>query len=102
MIMEKWHPLHAAEYVWQKGHLANIFLTCLGDRTELAHSIEARTPFLDHHLTEYVNALPPSVKIRWDAERKQFTEKWILREASRPFITEELYKRKKHVSLSTL
>ncbi|KAF2650047.1 asparagine synthetase [Lophiostoma macrostomum CBS 122681] len=96
MITEKWHPLHAAEYVWQKGHLANIFLTCLGDRTELAHSIEARTPFLDHHLTEYVNGLPPSVKIRWDADKKQFIEKWILREASKPFITEELYQRKKH------
>lgn len=59
-ICESWHPLHSAEYVWSKGHLANIFLSCLGDRTEMAHSIEARTPFLDHHLTEYVNHLPPS------------------------------------------
>lgn len=97
-MMEKWHPLHTALYVWQKGHLSNIFLSCLGDRTEMAHSIEARTPFLDHHLTEYVNGLPPSVKIRWNAEEKRFVEKWILREASRPFITDELYKRKKHVS----
>ena len=64
----------------------------------MAHSIEARTPFLDHHLTEYVNGLPPSGKIRWDAEEERFVEKWILREASKPFITEELYKRKKHVS----
>lgn len=98
VMNEKWHPLHTALYVWQKGHLSNIFLSCLGDRTEMAHSIEARTPFLDHHLTEYVNALPPSVKIRWDVEEKRFVEKWILREASKPFITEELYKRKKHVS----
>lgn len=96
-IMSEWHPLHSALYVWQKGHLSNIFLSCLGDRTEMAHSIEARTPFLDHHLTEYLNGLPPSVKIRWDDKERRFTEKWILREASRPFITDELYKRKKHV-----
>jgi len=96
MVMDKWHPLHTAEYVWTKGHLANIFLTCLGDRTEMAHSIEARTPFLDHKLTEYVNNLPPSMKIHYDAKEDYFTEKYILREASRPFITDELYKRKKH------
>ncbi|KAL5409750.1 hypothetical protein PMIN04_010913 [Paraphaeosphaeria minitans] len=95
-IMSAWHPLHSALYVWQKSHLSNIFLSCLGDRTEMAHSIEARTPFLDHRLTAYVNGLPPSVKIRWDGEEQRFTEKWVLREASRPFITEELYKRKKH------
>jgi asparagine synthase (glutamine-hydrolysing) len=95
-INEKWHPLHSALYVWSKGNLPNIFLTCLGDRTEMAHSIEARTPFLDHELTEYVNSLPPSVKIRWAAEEKRFIEKWILREASKPFITKELYERKKH------
>lgn len=95
-IMTRWHPLHSAQYMWIKGHLANNFLSCLGDRTEMAHSLEARTPFLDHHLTEYVNRLPPSVKIRWRPKEKGFIEKWILREASKPFITEELYKRKKH------
>lgn len=96
LISDSWHPLHSAEYVWSKGHLANIFLTCLGDRTEMAHSIEARTPFLDHHLTDYVNSLPPSAKIRWMPKEKRFVEKWVLREAAKPFITKELYERKKH------
>jgi len=96
LIMQKWHPLHSAQYIWTKGHLANVFLACLGDRTEMAHSIEARTPFLDHHLTDYVNQLPPSVKIRYQPEEDRFIEKWILREASKPFITKELYERKKH------
>lgn len=98
-MMNKWHPLNSAMYVWSKGHLANSFLSCLGDRTEMAHSLEARTPFLDHHLTEYVNGLPPSVKIRWDEKDQRFVEKWILREASKPFITKELYERKKHREL---
>ncbi|OJD36739.1 asparagine synthase [Diplodia corticola] len=96
LIMDKWHPLHSAMYVWSKGHLANSFLSCLGDRTEMAHSVEARTPFLDHRLTEYVNGLPPSVKVRWDEKEQRLVEKWVLREASKPFITSELYERKKH------
>ncbi|OQO14973.1 hypothetical protein B0A48_00355 [Cryoendolithus antarcticus] len=95
-ILNSWHPLHSAMYIWSKGHLANIFLTCLGDRTEMAHSIEARTPLLDHKLTEYINGLPPSVKLRWMPEERRFSEKWILREAAQPFITRELYERKKH------
>ena len=97
-IQHQWHPVNSAMYVWSKGHLANIFLSCLGDRTEMAHSIEARTPFLDHVLTDYVYGLPPSLKIKYDANEKRFVEKWILREAAKPFITKELYERKKHVS----
>ncbi|KAI9692564.1 MAG: hypothetical protein M1822_006795 [Bathelium mastoideum] len=110
-IANKWHPLHSAQYTWIKGHLTNSFLSCLGDRTEMAHSIEARTPFLDHVFTAYVNGLPPSVKMRWVTEEEAqkdkagdmlagqkgaFVEKWILRKAVRPFITDELYKRRKH------
>ena len=97
-MQTSWHPLHSALYAWTKGHLTNNFLSCLGDRTEMAHSIEARTPFLDHHLTSYINSLPPSVKIRYKTRAEpgqEFTEKWILREAAKPFITRELYERKK-------
>lgn len=99
-VADKWHPLNTAMYVWQKGHLANLILSCLGDRGEMAHSIEARTPFLDHRFTEYCNSLPVSAKIRWQqdagASDGKFIEKWVLREAAKPFITKELYERKKH------
>ena len=96
LMANKWHPLHTAEYIWSKGFLANAILTALGDRAEMAHSLEARPPFLDHHLTEFVNNLPPSVKVRWDPIEGRFTEKWILREATKPFITEEILARRKH------
>ncbi|KAF9881754.1 hypothetical protein CkaCkLH20_00900 [Colletotrichum karsti] len=121
-MRDRWHPLHTAQYMWNKSSLANVLLSCLGDRTEMAHSVEARTPFLDHHLTEYVNALPPSVKLAYalpeetgagDGDGKDdvlwksagsalrsMTEKWILREAARPYITDELYLRKKHPFLA--
>ncbi|UKZ51040.1 hypothetical protein TrVGV298_004795 [Trichoderma virens] len=112
-MASSWHSLHGAEYVWTKSVLPNFILSTLGDRAEMAHSIEARTPFLDHHLVEYVNQLPPSLKYAYTPEtgdfgeqgpywadgtapQKLLTEKWILREAAKPFITEELYKRKKH------
>ncbi|KAL8708458.1 MAG: hypothetical protein Q9225_007596, partial [Loekoesia sp. 1 TL-2023] len=96
LMSTKWHPLHSAQYVWNKTALPNLLLTNLSDRTEMSHSIEGRVPFLDHHLMEYVNALPPSMKIRYDSDTDALTEKWVLRQASRPFITDELYTRKKH------
>ncbi|KAM3441685.1 hypothetical protein MY4824_001463 [Beauveria thailandica] len=114
-MRDRWHPAHTAMYMWNKSTLINVILSCLGDRTEMAHSIEARTPFLDHRLAEYVNSLPPSTKLNYmppsdaDGEDKvdnfwwksagkalrQISEKWILREAARPYITDELYHRRK-------
>jgi asparagine synthase (glutamine-hydrolysing) len=112
-MREKWHPANTAMYIGNKSSFPNVLLSCLGDRTEMAHSIEARTPFLDHHLTNYVNTLPPSTKLKftppnesnqqqgtnfWLESRsalQSFTDKWILREAVRPYITDELYNRRK-------
>jgi Asparagine synthase len=101
-INSKWHPLHTSQYIWTKSILPNLILTCMGDRMEMAHSIEGRPPFLDHVLTEYANRLPPSTKIRINPETGEVVEKWILREAGKPFITEEVYKRKKHVNPGNL
>ena len=46
-----------------------MLLTVLGDRAEMAHSIEGRLPFLDAPLVEYVNQLPTSVKIKGTREK---------------------------------
>lgn len=54
-----WHPLHVALLAEGKTTLANSLLNQLGDRNEMAHSIEGRLPFLDHKLAEYMNGLPP-------------------------------------------
>jgi asparagine synthase (glutamine-hydrolysing) len=96
LVANKWHPLHTSLYIWTKCALAKGLLTVLGDRCEMAHSVEGRQPFLDHRLTEYAMGLPPSMKIRWDPTTRTFSEKWILKEAVKPYITEELYVRKKH------
>ena len=98
----KWHPLNSALYTWYKCHLPNLLLTCIGDRTEMSNSIEGRTPFLDYHVVEYVNSVPPSLKIKYDSATDKLVEKAILREAAKPFITDELYRRKKQVSAHIL
>lgn len=83
-------PLHKSLYSWSKSMLPHYLLTMLGDRVEMAHSVEGRLPFLDHKLVEYVVSLPEQYKIR------NMTEKYILREAMKPILTDEVYHRQKH------
>src|SRR6201988_163434 len=66
----------------------------LGDRMEMAHSIEGRVPFLDHHVVEVIRSQPVAQKIRG------MTEKFVLREAGRDVITDTVYRRQKHPFLS--
>ncbi|KLJ12401.1 asparagine synthase (glutamine-hydrolyzing) [Blastomyces silverae] len=116
-----WHPLHTSLYMWNNSALPNYVLSDLGDRVEMAHSVEGRPPFLDHHLTDYVSSLPPSVKIAYTAQQtpadtqqdgaiwkhagsalQSLTEKWIMREAVRPYITDEMYRRRKNPFVAPL
>ena len=95
-IMNKWHPLNTASYIWTKIILANYILRYLGDNIDMIHQIETRPPFLDHHVTEYANNIPPSLKMKYDPVHKTVREKEILRNAMKPFVTEEIYNRTKH------
>jgi asparagine synthase (glutamine-hydrolysing) len=44
--------------------LPSYILNCLGDRMEMANSVEGRLPFLDHKLAEFAFGLPRSLKVR--------------------------------------
>ena len=83
-------PLNQALYLWQKIMLPNYILTLLGDRMEMAHSIEGRVPFLDHKVAEFSAGIPVRMKING------MREKHVLREAARDVIIEEVYNREKH------
>jgi asparagine synthase (glutamine-hydrolysing) len=61
---------------------------------EMAHSIEGRLPFLDHHVVEEAALMPVSMKIHG------MTEKYVLREAARPVLTDAVYARQKHPFMS--
>lgn len=84
------HRVHQAMYLWSKSVLPNFILSVLGDRMEMAHSIEGRVPFLDHHVVELARSMPIERLIRGTVE------KHVLREAARPVLTETVYRRQKH------
>jgi asparagine synthase (glutamine-hydrolysing) len=93
-VLQGRDPLNKSLFVWAKGFLPTYILNLLGDRMEMAHSIEGRVPFLDHHVVECVCRAPVSLKIRG------VTEKYLLREAAKPVITDGVYRRQKHPFLS--
>lgn len=61
----------------------------LTDRMNMAYSLEARSPFLDHSLVEYLAKFPSDLKIKG---RKL---KYILRKFARDHLPEDIIKRKK-------
>jgi asparagine synthase (glutamine-hydrolysing) len=87
-------PLNKSLFVWAKSFLPNYILNLLGDRMEMAHSVEGRLPFLDHYVVECVCRAPVPLKIRG------VTEKYLFREGAKPVITETVYRRQKHPFLS--
>ena len=88
------NAVHAALYLWAKTVLPHYILSNLGDRMEMAHSIEGRVAFMDHHVAEYLHQVPVALKIHG------MTEKYILREAVRDVVTDTVYRRQKHPFLS--
>lgn len=60
------------------------------DRCSMAASLEARAPFLDHHLAEYAAGIPFNLKLR-GAQTKH-----ILKEAARGLLPDPIINRKKH------
>jgi asparagine synthase (glutamine-hydrolysing) len=64
------------------------FLTKL-DRVSMAHTIEARTPFLDHRLAQSVMSIDPALRIG-SGETKT-----LLKQISRNYLSDEIIDRKK-------
>lgn len=60
------------------------------DRTSMAVSLEARSPFLDHRLAQFAMALPPEWKLR------RGTGKYLLKRAMRGILPNRIIDRKKH------
>jgi asparagine synthase (glutamine-hydrolysing) len=60
-----------------------------GDRMTMAASIESRVPFLDHELAGFVSSLPDSYRV------KGLKTKWVLREAGKSLIPEQILNRPK-------
>ena len=95
--------LSGSLYLEVKTMLANILLEWLGDREEMAHSVEGRVPFLDHPLVDFVNRQPLDLKIRLAASADQpvqLVEKYLLKRAAAPFLPQSIVDREKHPFLA--
>ena len=85
-------PARQLLYLWLHSIFVNYHLAA--DRLDMAHGVEVRLPFLDHELFEYTNRLPVA----------QLTappqEKYLLREAMRPYIPDSVYGRTKRAFMA--
>lgn len=76
----------------QEARLAGMpldILCYLGDREEMAHSLEARLPFLDDQLFEVAKCIPVDLKMRGDIEKA------VLRDAAKGLLPDDLRMRRK-------
>jgi asparagine synthase (glutamine-hydrolysing) len=63
------------------------------DIATMAHSLEARSPFLDHRLMEFAARLPNDLKLR--RSESSYTSKYILKQVARCVLPDELIDRRK-------
>lgn len=61
----------------------------LTDRMTMAHSLEARSPFLDHRLVEFLASIPSTMKIRGR------TLKYVLRKLAQAYLPASIVRRQK-------
>ena len=80
--------LNAILYLDSKTYLPGDILTKV-DRMSMAASLEARAPFLDHKLIEFVTQIPPSLKLSGGET------KYILKRAVRGLVPNEILTRPK-------
>jgi len=85
---DSWHPFARMQYFDIRHRLGDGVVLNL-DATTMAHSVEARVPFLDHELAEYCARIPPRVKMR------RLREKYVLRRAMKDVLPREIAWRRK-------
>src|SRR5215468_4841716 len=59
------------------------------DKLTMAHAVEARVPFLDHELVEWMTRIPPAYKL------KDTVGKSILKKAAEPYLDHDMIYRRK-------
>ena len=77
-------PAKQILYLWMKSLFVNYVLAA--ERLDMTNAVEVRLPFLDHKLFDYASSIPVSMLA------KGGTLKYLLREAVKPYITDEVYR----------
>ena len=86
--LDRLHPLDAGIALEQATRLPS-WILLIGDRASMSEGVEARVPFLDHEIVEFVASLPPALKMRG------FQEKSALRGAMAPLLPGIIRERQK-------
>jgi asparagine synthase (glutamine-hydrolysing) len=79
--IEGLHPLNQSLYIETKTRLPG-WILWKSDRLSMAHSVEARVPFVDHSLVELAAQIPPGLKLNG------MDEKYLLRKLMMPHLPE--------------
>lgn len=87
--VSSWDPLSQMQYLDMKCYLADDLLVKT-DKMSMAVSLEARVPYLDKDLVEFVSKLPPGIKL------KKGIFKHILKKASANILPQDITVRPKH------
>lgn len=82
--------LSRAQYLEMSIFMSNYLLSSQGDRVAMAHAVEIRPPFLDHRIMDFMGRVP----LKWRI--KGLNEKYLLKEAFRELVPENILKRQKH------
>jgi asparagine synthase (glutamine-hydrolysing) len=85
----RWAPLAQDQYLEIRTLLSGYLLSSQGDRMLMAHSVEARFPFLDPRLAGLASSLPPGYMLRG------LDEKHVLKKAARGTVPPEILERPK-------
>jgi asparagine synthase (glutamine-hydrolysing) len=88
--LEQVEYLRRAQLVEQATLLAGYLLCSQGDRMTMAHSVEARFPYLDHEFAGFAFSLPDQVKLFG------LKDKWILRKSFADKLPPAIVQRPKH------
>ncbi len=81
-------PINQVMYADQRVYLPSDLLVKV-DRMTMWHSLESRSPFLDHHLVEFAARIPPAVKF------PNFKQKHLLKSLLRRDFPQSFVERKK-------
>jgi asparagine synthase (glutamine-hydrolysing) len=81
-------PVTQMVYIDTRANLPDDLLM-VGDKTSMANSLETRVPFLDFRLVEFIESLPPTLKLNG------FTGKYLHKKALEKWLPKEVVYRKK-------
>lgn len=82
-------PLDQRSYLDFRLRLSDHLLSDHGDRMAMAHSVEARYPFLDREVVEFATSVPGHLKVH------PLGEKYVVRQAAQGLVPPEIIDREK-------